>query len=264
MEANRVLAIENGVNFRQLGGYQNEAGRSIKWNKLIRSGKLANLSKSDLALLEQLNVKFDVDFRSPEEKHEAPDLVPSTAEYIFDPVFEIDETQSTKQTRDLSNKMKTNPLTGKNEMIRVYQDIIKKSHTQKAYRRFFDILLSNDQESDSLLFHCTAGKDRTGMGAIFLMSALDIPEDTIKADYLLTNRVAADFQRNVVMDLKLKHEPSAYIQSIKALQSVQIAYYNAAMDEIKQIAGSMKQYLHDYLELSDSEVRDLKEIYLTK
>mgnify|MGYP005983557577 CR=1 FL=1 len=262
MAKSRLLPISSGLNFRELGGYTNLDGKTIKWNKLIRSGKLGDLSDQDMDFLENYNVKFDVDFRSPEEKSKFPDRVPANAEYVFAPVFRVDETQSTKQTDELQRKMNSDPTSGLVEMRRVYRDVIRQTHSQKAYRKFFDVLLANSAEDSSLIFHCTAGKDRTGMGAIFLLSALNVDEDTIRADYLLTNRATKAYQDGVVLDLKLKNKNSAFIQSVKALQSVNISYYNSAIDEINKISGSMDNYLKEYLKLSDQDISDLRKIYL--
>lgn len=262
MEKHRLLPISSGINFRELGGYTTQDGKTIKWNKLIRSGKLAGLSATDMDFLDEYGVQYDVDFRSPEEKSKFPDQVPANAQYTFDPVFPVDETQSTKQTEELQRKMNSDPTSGLVEMRRVYRDVINQPHAQKAYRKFFDILLANSDENSALLFHCTAGKDRTGMGAIFLLNALNVDEDTIRADYLLTNRAAKAFQDGVVMDLKLQNKNSAFIQSIRALQSVNISYYNSAMDEVKRLSGSMDGYLKDYLHLSTNDIADLRKIYL--
>ncbi|TLQ05718.1 tyrosine-protein phosphatase [Pediococcus stilesii] len=262
MEQQRLLPISSGINFRELGGYTTQDGKTTKWNKLIRSGKLAGLSTDDMTFLENYGVKYDVDFRSPEEKSKFPDQVPANAEYTFDPVFPVDETQSTKQTDELQRKMNIDATSGLVEMRRVYRDVINQPHAQKAYRKFFDVLLSNSATNSALLFHCTAGKDRTGMGAVFLLSALNVDEDTIKADYLLTNRASKSFQDGIIMDLKLQNKNSAFIQSIRALQSVNISYYNSAMDEIKKLSGSMDGYLREYLQLTDHDLTDLKSIYL--
>lgn len=262
MERVRLLPIATGLNFRELGGYKTLDGKTIKWNKIVRSGRLSGLSQTDLDFLANYPIKYDVDFRSPEEKSQAPDQVPAGAKYTFDPVFPVDETQSTKQTSDLQRKMNYDPISGLVEMRRVYRDVINQSHAQKAYRKFFDVLLANSDEDSALLFHCTAGKDRTGMGAIFFLSALNVDEDTIRADYLLTNRAIKPRIDNLVMDLKLQNKNSAFIQSAKALQSVNISYYNSAMEAIKKLSGSTQNYLKEYLHLTDHDLADLRKIYL--
>ena len=86
MSLNRLLPIEAGHNFRELGGYQTTDGRQVQWHRLIRAGALGQLSEADLALLAQLNVTADIDFRSPTELEAAADRVPHTATYHHEPV----------------------------------------------------------------------------------------------------------------------------------------------------------------------------------
>lgn len=262
MVRSRVLQLQQGNNFRELGGYQTMAGKTIKWHKIIRSAKLGNLTDQDIDFLNAYGLKYDVDFRSPEEKSQAPDRIPEQTKYLFIPVFSTDETQNSKQTDRLQRKMENDPTSGSQQMQRAYQDIITNPHSQKAYRKFFDVLLENDHPDSTLLFHCTAGKDRTGMGAVFFLSALGVNEDTIKADYLLTNKVTKPALDDLVKTLKLKNASSAFIQSMRDLQSVQISFYNTAMDQIQKVSGDMPNYLHEYLSLSDSDIRDLQHIYL--
>ncbi len=262
MVRSRILQLQKGGNFRELGGYETIAGKTIKWHKIIRSGKLADLTDADIAYLNDYGLKYDVDFRSPEEKATSPDRIPDQAKYLFIPVFSTDETQNSKQTERLQRKMDTDPTTGHLQMQHAYKDIITNPHSQKAYRSFFDVLLENDGEKSTLLFHCTAGKDRTGMGAVFFLNALGVNEDTIKADYLLTNKVIQQQQIMLTKTLKLQGASSAFIQSMRDLQSVQISFYNTAMDQIEKTSGDMAAYLHEYLHLSDSDIQDLRHIYL--
>ncbi|WP_353989914.1 tyrosine-protein phosphatase [Pediococcus argentinicus] len=262
MTEQRLLPIQQGTNFRELGGYKNLDGQSIKWHKLIRSGKLNELTEQDLEFLRNYGLQYDIDFRSPEERSKSPDRVPEGVQYSFNPVFSVDETQSSKQTELLQRKMRIDPTIGRTEMQKVYVDLVKNPHAQKAYRTFFDQLLANSAEDSALLFHCTAGKDRTGMGAVFLLNALNIDEDTIRADYLLTNRASKSVVDAMTKSLKIKNSSAAFIQSMQALQSVHISYYNTAMHEINQISGNVHNYMNEYLKVSDSEIKDLQKIYL--
>ncbi|WP_412989721.1 tyrosine-protein phosphatase [Pediococcus siamensis] len=262
MVRSRVLQLQKGGNFRELGGYQTTDGKTVKWHKIIRSGTLGSLTDHDVDFLDNYGLKYDVDFRSPAERTQEPDRIPSETKYLFMPVFSTDETQNSKQTDRLQRKMETDPTTGRQQMHHVYQDIITNPHSQKAYRQFFDVLLENDANDSTLLFHCTAGKDRTGMGAVYFLSALGVNEDTVKADYLLTNKVTKPKLENLVKTLKLKQASSAFIQSMRDLQSVQISFFNTAMDQIQKTSGTMDAYLHDYLKLSTTDIHDLRQIYL--
>ena len=134
-------------------------------------------------------MRYDVDFRSPEETAKSPDKVPANAIYESLPVFKIDETASTASEADLFKTFSADPKSGHEHMIQVYVDLINQDHSKQAYRQFFDLLLATT-EDQSLLFHCTAGKDRTD-GRCFLVECTPVPEETIRTDYLLTNQASA-------------------------------------------------------------------------
>ena len=170
--ANQLLDIKNGRNFRELGGYQTKDGKTIKKHKLLRTANLATLSEQDLKFLQDYGVKYIVDFRSKEEVEKEPDRVPTGATYDFDPVFSEDLTDSSKGINEILSEKEENPKAGYNHMFLAYDDMIKSESAQKAYRNFFDILLANDEEGKSVIFHCTAGKDRTGFAALLALSAL--------------------------------------------------------------------------------------------
>ncbi len=102
-------------------------------------------------------------------------------------------------------------------MIQVYVDLINQDHSKQAYRQFFDLLLANDKEDQSLLFHCTAGKDRTGMGAVFLLSALSVPEETIRTDYLLTNQASAAFVTQSLAKLQQKNTEPVCVPKLSVI-----------------------------------------------
>lgn len=74
------------------------------------------------------------------------------------------------------------------QMVEVYKHFVINKHIRGQYRKFFDLVLTNDKENESLLFHCTAGKDRTGFAAILLLDCLGVNSETIVEDYMATNR----------------------------------------------------------------------------
>lgn len=258
----RILPLEKGHNFRELGGYQTKDGRTLKWHKVLRSASLAHLTSHDLTYLTHYGVRYDIDFRSPEEIAKSPDKVPENATYESLPVFKIDETASTTSETDLFKAFSTDPQSGHQHMIQVYGDLINQAHSKQAYRHFFDLLLANDQEDQTLLFHCTAGKDRTGMGAVFLLSALGVPEETIRTDYLLTNQASAAFVTQSLTKLQQKTQNQAVFQSYQSLLTVHQDYFDTAKQAIEAANGSIQNYLTHDLQLSQHDLADLRKIYL--
>ena len=101
---NQLIGVTSGRNFRELGGYETMSGKKIKMHKLLRTGNLADLSPFDKQFLTDYGVKYDVDFRSKQEVDNQPDRVPDGVEYIYDPVFSEDLTNSSKSLNDLNKQ----------------------------------------------------------------------------------------------------------------------------------------------------------------
>lgn len=259
MEQN-VLNIEKGFNFRDIGGYETQDGKIIKMHKVVRSGMLYTLNEHDLTYLNDYGVRYDIDFRSKEEQKEMPDKIPSKAEYISDPVFPEDETNSTEKAQMRKKAFLEDPNAGYNNMIQSYKDIVIAPSAQKAYRVFFDKLLENDQDDQVVLFHCTAGKDRTGMGAVYLMSILGIPADVIREDYLSSNKhLILNQQNKKQMYQKLG---DTFLKNIESLTTVSEEYLDTALNIIKSEYGSIINYLEKVLQVTPQQQADLKKIYL--
>ena len=261
---NKLIGVTSGRNFRELGGYQTMSGKKIKTHKLLRTGNLADLSPFDLEFLKDYGVKYVVDFRSQAEVDKQPDRVPEGAKYEFDPVFSEDLTNSSKSINDLETQSKNDANFGFNHMLYAYEDMIESDSAKKAYRKFFDALLANDKDGDALIFHCTAGKDRTGFGALLALTALGVPLRDIKKDYLLTNITTKDFIDGLIAREKTKGKNDNILQSIHDIQSVHPEYLDHAIKIINDDYGSINNYLRDVMHLSSSDIMDLRRIYLEK
>lgn len=262
MAEERILKMQHGINFRELGGYPTKDGRTIKWHKVIRTGGLSELSAQDQQFLDDYGVRYDVDFRSPQEVLDDPDRMPANAKYVYAPVFNVDETKNSDGTDKMTANLELHPDSGFKHMLKVYRMIVTEQHAKNEYRRFFDTLLANDQPDETLLFHCTAGKDRTGMGAIYLLTALGVDFDTIRQDYLLTNAASIDRIEGAAADAKAHGGSPETVASIKALWSVHDDYLDAALTEIKRQSGNLEHYLRTELKLTKNEINDLQKLYL--
>jgi protein-tyrosine phosphatase len=262
MANQRVLTMQQGINFRELGGYATEDGHTLKWHKVIRTGNLSQLTATDLKFLDDYGVRYDIDFRSPKEVLDEPDRVPGNAKYQFAPVFNVDETRNSDGTDKMTANLEKHPDSGYRHMLKVYRMIATEDHSKAEYRRFFDNLLANDQPNEVLLFHCTAGKDRTGMGAVYLLSALGVDPQTIRTDYLMSNETSVERIESMVKEATKQGASAATIASVKALWSVNSDYLDAALAEIKRQSGNMQHYLRTELKLTKTELADLRHLYL--
>lgn len=263
MTTKRLLDIKNGYNFRELGGYPTSDGHHVKWGRLIRSGSLANLDSQDEKVLTTIPVKIDIDFRSNPEVAKSPDRVPATATYHHLPVFAVDETDASHSAEEIAQQMQEEG-NGYRHMLDVYQRMASLPSAKQAYQEMFRLLLSN--ESGATIFHCTAGKDRTGFGAFLIISALGVPRETIINDYLLTNKVTAEARRMWLQEIRESNanlgNVEVVIKNRDALASVNRDYINTALATIKEGAGSINGYLKDYLGLTTGNLNDLRRLYL--
>lgn len=175
--AERVSPLENGVNFRDVGGYRTADGRFVRWGKVYRSGTLAGLSEGDVATLASLGLRLSYDLRSAEEELLRPDRLPPQAATHHRPIAAENSRLHWMITLfRLRNRMH-------DFLLHVYTGMLDRNGAI-----FAEIVrLAADANNLPLVVHCTAGKDRTGLAIALLLSALGVPETTIIADYTLSN-----------------------------------------------------------------------------
>ena len=253
----RVLPLEGGQNFRDLGGYRTSDGRQVKWGLLYRSGAMNNLTDRDFAQLEARGIRTVCDFRSTRERTGAPVRWPGKAKpAIFADDYSMD--------RDFAGLMRPN-LTGAQAA-----DAMTAAYTQMPlrfagqYRRMFGELIAGRVP---LAFNCSAGKDRTGIAAALILTALGVPYDTVVEDYLLSNHhydprkgasgTAVDDQTAAFMK---RLSPDA----LKALVGVDRRYLDAAFATMRAQPGGFDGYLRDQLGVDRAALKTLRARYLTR
>jgi len=176
----RVIPLEGASNLRDLGGWRVADGRRLRHGIIFRSASLARLTEADVATLAELRIRTVCDLRGEREAEYAPSRLPRSAEHVPLPI----EPTVGASLRDL---LAREASTGEDVVLllgRAYIDYVTTHLGQ--YRRMFDLLLQ--PERHALLFHCSAGKDRTGLGAALLLTALGATRETVVADYVATDR----------------------------------------------------------------------------
>lgn len=261
MAHDRIVPLRETNNFRDLGGYKTKDGHSVRWQRIYRADDLSKLASDDQTKMVKLNIKEDIDLRSHEESSKQPDNIPDQINYIFNPVFHHDETQSTNVWAELERRMKTEPFVGRQQMIKSYADMVKTSNARKAFQQLFEHLLSQDN-NDALVFHCTAGKDRTGFSAYLILTALGVDQETIMKDYMLTNTALMNYLHGQMAALRAGHHNETEITNYVALWSADKAYLRTAIQAIQTDYGNTTGFLTKGLGLSGSDLNDLKQMYL--
>ncbi|MBA1392685.1 tyrosine-protein phosphatase, partial [Lactobacillus sp. XV13L] len=187
MTHERIIKLDGALNFRDIGGYRNAEGQAVKWNRIYRSDSLSSLTATDQAKLVKLRVTVDCDLRSQYEKHSAPDMVWPHARLVDVPVYAENAGDNQKDHRVFRFLHHIPDLRG-NFIGRIYQQTLLNSHSRKMFARVFSEMLELPPDQ-ALVYHCSAGKDRTGMVTALILMALGVDDDTIARDYLLTNKL---------------------------------------------------------------------------
>ena len=246
----RAEIMEGAPNFRDLGGYSSENGKQIIWSKIYRSQTLAQLSNSDVIKITELGIKTIIDFRDDEEVLKDPSRLPEGMNVVHLPIG-----VGKNDTLQITQQLMAGTLDSV-QCVNFMQIANRRFVTEfsSQYKDFFDILLQS--ESYPVVFHCTAGKDRTGFAAAMLLSALDVDWGTIMNDYLLTNQ-------HLKPQSLMPQIPEQALPALRQMWGVQPSYLNAAKEEIIERYGSIDNYLEQELNIGNAERNKLKE-YLLK
>ncbi|MDR1504370.1 MAG: tyrosine-protein phosphatase [Prevotella sp.] len=237
--AENHLPMAGGFNFRDLGGIKTKDGRHVKWGKIIRSDELKKLTEADLKYLSSIPIVSIVDFRSKNEIEHAPDLLPASVnnniQLSIDPGNLLTLQSLTEATKDQLDTI----------MINMNILFVSDSLFIERYKEFFKLL--QDEKQTPLLFHCTAGKDRTGMGAALILFALGVDEDTIIKDYLASNIYLKDkYAKEIEMHPMLE-----------SVLTVKQKYLQTGIDRIKKEYGSVDKYITTVLNVDTIKFREL-------
>lgn len=262
------IPLEGIFNTRDLGGIETADGKKIKPCRLIRSGELFNLSDNDKqTLTDRYSLKKVIDFRTGAERSEKPDPILDNVQYIWAPIMSEeamgithDEESERDVIAELFSYLQENQLTLVDYMTGIYKILLSTQQAQREYGRFFRELLSN--ESGSVLWHCSAGKDRVGVGTALLLTALGVPRDVIIKDYLMTNTFTNSEYENAVKFLKSQNADEAVINGIEGVFKVRESYIMASLNYMEANYGSVNEYINKALGITKDEIAALQNMYL--
>lgn len=265
--ASRSLPMSKISNFRDMGGYPTIDNRQVIWGKLFRSGHLGELSDSDRKVLIEHKVKVVCDFRDLYESKSLPSQLPKELSPISIPI-------SPASIIDFFKKLKERNVSSEDLdiiMERINIELVR-DHNEK-YKLMFDLLIENNIFSS--IIHCSAGKDRTGFGAMLILAALGVPEKIIMRDYLYSNDyidVDIEIERwlnnlskknRTVDEMKNFNKFLEFDRDIlKLILQVKRKYLQRAIDTINKNYNGIDNYLLNKLGLNDEKKQALKNIYL--
>ncbi len=236
----RLVALRGASNFRDLGGYCGQGGRTVRWRQLFRSDQLADLSDDDRAQLGALGLRLALDFRGEAERAAQAYQLPG-----------VDVRALSIEPQLVQRQISLVGL-GVEQMVGLMQDLYRGLVHEHAGRfaEFFEAVLDSP---GPLVFHCTAGKDRTGFAAAMLLLALGVSREDVMQDYLLTNR---HFRPPAM--LRSRVDP----QVLQVLWQVQEGFLHTALQAVDETPGGLEGYMGQRLRLTPAALQRLRERYL--
>jgi len=231
------MRFPSSSNFRSVGGPPSAL------RKLYRSDHLGALNEADAAQIRGLGITRVLDFRGVEERSSAACRLPEVTVHSLP----IEPTIVQKLAALLAAGHRLGEAEIAAHMQDTYRGFVR--HNTPRFAEFFQHLLASDEPT---VFHCTAGKDRTGFAAALLLKAVDVPDEEVMQDYLLTND---RLQLPEVSRMGLPRE------AMHVLWRVQPEFLQAALAEVDARFGSLEGYFREGLGLREAERARLRALY---
>jgi protein-tyrosine phosphatase len=254
-EAHRLLNFEGIANFRDLGGYPSDSGKQVKWGTLYRAGTLAHSSDTDLRNLGQLQLVSLIDFRSSQEKEEEPNRLPDPTGFTVVEIPTLDDGNKAL-VGDIMERIDSGNFDGFDPnlaMMTANRQFATEFTPQ--FRQFIRTVLEAD--GAPIVWHCSAGKDRTGFAAAILLRILGTPRDIVMQDYMASREHALEARKSQLLLLRVfKGEEAA--DKLAIMMGVEEAWLNAAFEEIDAQWGSFDNYVSQGLLLSSADIQRLR------
>lgn len=251
----RVIQLEQGSNFRDIGGYRTMDGRQVRWGMVYRSGAMPMLTDVDVKRIEALGIREVVDLRSIEERRLAPSRLTSPRSFAIDYSLMA-------MMQDPKGGFQGNGVA----LYRGFPDFLK-----PQLKLVFARLLAGE---GPISFHCSAGQDRTGFTTAMIYSALGVPRDTIVRDYLLSTELRRpQYEMPRIDEATAKADPVAALfaryQNMPGAEKAQplvekdgTPYLVGAFAAIEEKWAGVDGYLKAEIGLTDADITRLKALYL--
>lgn len=227
--------LEGQHNFRDLGGLPAGNGFVTRSGMIYRSGDLSSITDNDIDILENIGLAMVIDFRSERERIRRPNRQIAS-------VKEIRNIAITDSARDMAMEyIAKNDAAGlENVLINDYRRIIREN--QEEYRQFLHELAFSPHLP--VVFHCVAGKDRTGLASVFLLTALGVEFDCVFENYIASVIYNAALTTKLINKINEKGHNG---EILRPLMEVKKEYLDAALTEIRENHGDLHAFVMNTL-----------------
>ena len=246
------MSLINSVsNFRDVA-----IGSKMKNNILFRCAKLSTLNDEDIKKIEDLNPHAIIDFRDPKEINKAPDNLSKDLlkKYVSLPI----------SASTLSRMVDQKNIDGDNKFT--YEKVMEESYKlyinnhKHVWKEFIKILLKAN--NNPIIFHCSAGKDRTGIASFIIQKLCDNPMELIFENYLLSNELLTINAATAEQTTASKKNDQLITEvMLDTLSKVKKSYLISGINEIENQFESLENYIIQELGFTDADIKDLKKLY---
>lgn len=258
----RKVDLQGQSNFRDVGGYRTIDGLRVKWGEVYRSGELHKLTDADVEKLDALGIRTVANLLTEAEiEARGRDRLPKN-------VREVSLPMEAGKLRELATVV--NEARGTGNFSEVPVDLNSEIHRIliDEGREYYATLLREivDPANRPMVYHCSHGVHRTGTATAILLSALGVPWETIREDYLLSNKyrekeigIRVNELKQLAADTFLIEPEEVDMASIRAFYILDATYIDASLDQAINEYGSMENYIRKGLGVSDEEIASLRE-----
>ena len=259
----RLLPLEGGRNFRDLGGYETADGRHVKWGRVFRSGQMSGITDADYDYLSGLGVKTVCDFRDADERTDEPtNWRASDIAYLTfaDPAEDNDANAAMFGAMMDPNSTPADVTAG---MAAGYHQIAYQE--AEGYTVMFDELAAG---KIPLAFNCSAGKDRAGTAAALILTALGVPHETVVHDYSLSDDYVDYMSEFLGPEQRAEaaanpDHPYAFLfqlppEKVAPLLSSDPVFIETSFATLAAEHGSVMNFIQNELDVTDEEIEAIR------
>lgn len=243
------------VNFRDLGNIVTLDNKKVVSHQFLRSGEIVNISEKDKETLTKIyGLKKIIDFRGDTEASQSPD--DTLVGVIYEHIDILGESANQGASLEELLSPKYDP---KKAMMTIYEELVLSENAQKGYSKFLSDFIN--QPNETTLFHCFAGKDRTGFGAALILHSLNVSRKAIEEDYLKTNESRKPANQAILAEMKEKGASEKQMSNMLIMLNVDKAYLDYAFELIETHYNSVENYFTTVLNLPETFSEDMKKLY---
>lgn len=271
VQGQQFLLVKGIVNARDLGGYTTADGRTVRNGLLLRAASLADATDADINYLQGIPVLKVIDFRQDFELPGREDRIIPGAEYVRIPInsngdaMDDPEAEEVRKRKSFDVK-KVIMIAAFNKKAQklardLYPNMVTLEPCQQKFAQFMRMVVDGPGNG-AIFFHCTQGKDRTGLASAYILAALGVDRETIIADFDATNAVYEKDVKRLSRRVRFWGGKEDEIGVVKAFIGANTDNFIKTLDLIDSTYGSMEAYLKGPLGLTDQDIETLRNRYL--